>query len=140
MPRPDPYCAYRLNGLRRQKTSAANSRATTAGMYVEHMTTFPKVLVNTKTFRLGGGRVFTVSFKARRTATFTLALANAKGTVVRTLTAGRKAKGKTVTFKWNGRDKRGKLVPAGTYRFKVTALAGKAKQTVTGSVKVIRPK
>ena len=98
---------------------------------------FPKVLVNVKTFRLGGGRVFKVSFKAKKTATFTLVVTNAKGKVVRTLTAGRKSKGSTVTFKWNGRDKHGKLVSAGTYRFKVTALAGKAKQTVKGSVKVI---
>jgi hypothetical protein len=102
--------------------------------------TFPKVLVNTKTFRLGGGRVFTVSFKAKKTAKFTLVMTNAKGKVVRTLNAGRKTKGKTVTFKWNGRDKHGKLVSAGTYRFKVTALAGKAKQTVKGSVKVIKKK
>jgi hypothetical protein len=102
--------------------------------------TFPKVLVNVKTFRLGGGRTFTVRFKAKKTAKFTLVITNAKGRVVRTLNAGRKAKGKTVTFKWNGRDKRGKLVSAGTYRFTVTALAGKAKQTVKGSVKVIAPK
>jgi hypothetical protein len=102
--------------------------------------TFPKVLVNVKTFRLGGGRVFTVRFKAKKTARYTLVMTNAKGKVVRTLTAGRKTKGSTVTFKWNGRDKRGKLVSAGTYRFKVTAVAGKAKQTVKGSVKVIRPK
>jgi hypothetical protein len=102
--------------------------------------TFPKVRVNVKTFRLGGGRVFTVSFKAKKTAKFTLVITNAKGKVVRTLNAGRKTKGKTVTFKWNGRDKRGKLVSAGTYRFKVTALAGKSKQSVKGSVKVIRPK
>jgi hypothetical protein len=102
--------------------------------------TFPKVLVNVKTFRLGGGRVFTVRFKAKKTARFTLVMTNAKGKVVRTLTAGRKTKGTTVTFKWNGRDKRGKLVSAGTYRFKVTAVAGKTKQTVKGSVKVIRPR
>jgi hypothetical protein len=102
--------------------------------------TFPKVLVNVKTFRLGGGRVFTVRFKAKKTARFTLVMTNAKGKVVRTLTAGRKTKGNTVTFKWNGRDKRGKFVSAGTYRFKVTAVAGKTKQTVKGSVKVIRPK
>jgi hypothetical protein len=102
--------------------------------------TFPKVLVNVKTFRLGGGRVFTVRFKAKKTARFTLVMTNAKGKVVRTLTAGRKTKGTTVTFKWNGRDKRGKFVSAGTYRFKVTAVAGKAKQTVKGSVKVIRPR
>ena len=102
--------------------------------------TFPKVLVNAKTFRLGGGRVFTVRFKAKKTAKFTLVMTNAKGKVVRTLTAGRKTKGSTVTFKWNGRDKRGKLVPGGTYRFKVTALAGKAQQTVKGSVKVIAAK
>jgi hypothetical protein len=102
--------------------------------------TFPKVLVNVKTFRLGGGRVFTVRFKVKKTAKFTLVMTNAKGKVVRTLTAGRKKKGSTVTFKWNGRDKRGKFVSAGTYRFKVTAVAGKAKQTVKGSVKVIRPK
>jgi flagellar hook capping protein FlgD len=102
--------------------------------------TFPKVLVNVKTFRLGGGRVFTVRFKAKKTAKFTLVMTNAKGKVVRTLTAGRKKKGSTVTFTWNGRDKRGKFVSAGTYRFKVTAVAGKAKQTVKGSVKVIRPK
>ena len=102
--------------------------------------TFPKVRVNVKTFRLGGGRVFTVSFKAKKTAKFTLVMTNAKGKVVRTLNAGRKTKGKTVTFKWNGRDKHGKLVSAGTYRFKVTALAGKAKQTVKGSVKVIAAK
>jgi hypothetical protein len=102
--------------------------------------TFPKVLVNVKTFRLGGGRVFTVRFKAKKTAKYTLVMTNAKGKVVRTLNAGRKTKGSTVTFKWNGRDKRGKLVSAGTYRFKVTAVAGKAKQTVKGSVKVIRPK
>jgi FlgD Ig-like domain len=102
--------------------------------------TFPKVRVNVKTFRLGGGRVFTVSFKAKKTAKFTLVMTNAKGKVVRTLNAGRKTKGKTVTFKWNGRDKHGKRVSAGTYRFKVTALAGKAKQTVKGSVKVIAPK
>jgi hypothetical protein len=102
--------------------------------------TFPKVRVNVKTFRLGGGRVFTVSFKAKKTAKFTLVMTNAKGKVVRTLNAGRKTKGKTVTFKWNGRDKHGKRVSAGTYRFKVTALAGKTKQTVKGSVKVIAPK
>lgn len=102
--------------------------------------TFPKVLVNVKTFRLGGGRVFTVRFKAKKTAKFTMVMTNAKGKVVRTLTAGRKTKGSTVTFKWNGRDKRGKFVSAGTYRFKVTAVTGKAKQTVKGSVKVIRPK
>ena len=98
------------------------------------------MLVNVKTFRLGGGRVFKVSFKAKKTATFTLVVTNAKGKVVRTLTAGRKSKGSTVTFRWNGRDKHGKLVSAGTYRFKVTALAGKAKQTVKGSVKVIAAK
>jgi hypothetical protein len=115
--------------------STGNSSTTTV-----KAPTFPKVLVNVKTFRLGGGRVFTVSFKAKKTAKFTLAITNAKGKVVRTLNAGRKTKGKTVTFKWNGRDKRGKLVSAGTYRFKVTALAGKAKQTVKGSVKVIAPK
>jgi hypothetical protein len=102
--------------------------------------TFPKVRVNVKTFRLGGGRVFTVSFKAKKTAKFTLVMTNAKGKVVRTLTAGRKTKGSTVTFKWNGRDKRGKLVAHGTYRFKVTAVAGKTKQTVKGSVKVIAAK
>ena len=102
--------------------------------------TFPKVRVNVKTFRLGGGRVFTVSFKAKKTAKFTLVMTNAKGKVVRTLNAGRKTKGKTVTFKWNGRDKHGKRVSTGTYRFKVTALAGRAKQTVKGSVKVIAPK
>ena len=56
--------------------------------------TFPKVLVNVKTFRLGGGRVFTVSFKAKKTAKFTLVMTNAKGKVVRTLTAGRKTKGR----------------------------------------------
>ena len=98
------------------------------------------MLVNVKTFRLGAGRVFKVSFKAKKTATFTLVVTNAKGKVVRTLTAGRKTKGSTVTFKWNGRDKRGKLVPGGTYRFKVTALAGKAQQTVKGSVRVIAAK
>ncbi|MGZ6682435.1 MAG: FlgD immunoglobulin-like domain containing protein, partial [Solirubrobacteraceae bacterium] len=102
--------------------------------------TFPKVLVNVKTFHLGGGRVFKVSFKAKKTAKFTLVITNAKGKVVRTLNAGRKTKGKTVTFKWNGRDKRGKLVSAGTYRFKITAVAGKAKQTVKGSVRVTAPK
>ena len=102
--------------------------------------TFPKVRVNVKTFRIGGGRVFTVSFKAKKTAKFTLVMTNAKGKVVRTLNGGRKTKGKTVTFKWNGRDKRGKLVAGGTYRFTVTALAGKAKQTVKGSVKVIAAK
>ncbi len=102
--------------------------------------TFPKVKVNVKTFRLGAGRMFTVSFKAKKTAKYTLVVTNAKGKVVRTLNAGRKTKGKTVTFKWNGRDKHGKRVPAGTYRFKVTALAGNAKQTVKGSVRVIAPK
>jgi hypothetical protein len=102
--------------------------------------TFPKVLVNVKTFRLGGGRVFKVSFKAKKTAKFTLVITNAKGKVVRTLNAGRKAKGKTVTFTWNGRDKRGKLVASGTYRYKVTAVAGKTKQTVKGSVRVTAPK
>jgi hypothetical protein len=102
--------------------------------------TFPKVLVNVKTFRLGGGRVFKVSFKAKKTAKFTLVITNAKGKVVRTLNVGRTAKGKTVTFKWNGRDKRGKFVPAGTYRYKVTAVAGKAKQSVKGSVRVTAPK
>ena len=102
--------------------------------------TFPKVLVSAKTFRLGGGRVFTVRFKAKKTAKFTLVMTNAKGKVVRRLNGGRKTKGKMVTFKWNGRDKHGKLVSRGTYRFKVTALAGKSKQTVKGSVKVIAPK
>ena len=102
--------------------------------------TFPKVAVNVKTFRLGGGRVFKVSFKAKKTAKFTLVITNAKGKVVRTLNAGRKTKGKTVTFTWNGRDKRGKLVAAGTYRYKVTAVAGKAKQSVKGSVRVTAPK
>jgi hypothetical protein len=115
--------------------STGNSATTTV-----KAPTFPKVRVNVKTFRLGGGRVFTVSFKAKKTAKFTMVITNTKGKVVRTLNAGRKTKGKTVTFKWNGRDKRGKLVSAGTYRFKVTALAGKAKQSVKGSVKVIRPK
>src|SRR3954463_12549926 len=102
--------------------------------------TFPKVLVNVKTFRLGGGRVFKVSFKAKKTAKFTLVITNAKGKVVRTLNVGRTTKGKTVTFKWNGRDKRGKLVAAGTYRYKITAVAGKAKQSVKGSVRVTAPK
>jgi hypothetical protein len=101
--------------------------------------TFPKLLLNVKTFRLGGGRTFTVSFKARKTAKFTLTIVNAKGKLVRTLSAGRRAKGKTVTFKWNGRDRRGKFVAAGTYRFTVTARAGKSKQTVKGSVKVVKP-
>jgi hypothetical protein len=114
--------------------STGNSSANTA-----KAPTFPKVLVNVKTFRLGGGRVFKVTFKAKKTARYTLVITNAKGKVVRTLNAGRKTKGKTVTFKWNGRDKRGRFVRAGTYRYKVTAVAGKVKQTVKGSVRVTAP-
>jgi hypothetical protein len=119
---------------------SASTGSTNSGTSNVTAPTFPKLVTSTKTFRLGGGRVFTVRFKAKKTAKFTLVMTNAKGKVVRTLTAGRKTKGSTVTFKWNGRDKRGKRVSAGTYRFKVTAAAGKAKQTVKGSVKVIAPK
>jgi hypothetical protein len=41
-------------------------------------------------------------------------------------------------FNWDGRDRRGRLVRAGRYRFTITATARSYHRTARGTVRVIR--
>ena len=82
-------------------------------------------------------------FKAKKTAKFTLVInqRQGQGHARHAQRPGRKAKGKNGDLQVErARQARQARKFAGTYRFKVTALAGKAEQTVKGSVKVIAAK
>jgi len=63
-------------------------------------------------------RVATIKFRLVKTGSLTLTV-TAGSKVVRTLTHGRRFRRGHLHFTWNGRDNAGKLVPDGTYHFRV---------------------
>lgn len=76
-----------------------------------------------------GARVSIVASLNAPAKVVTLTIANAGGTVVKKLTLTYRRKGK-VTFRWNGRNGAGRLVPKGTYTVRVTAKTGTRVKTI----------
>jgi hypothetical protein len=99
--------------------------------------TFPRLKKSASSLRPGGGRTFALSFRLPRTASVALTFRNARGKVVRTIKAPRHSKGTVLRLRWDGRDKRGHYVSAGTYRFTLTATAAHYVKTAHGSVRII---
>jgi flagellar hook assembly protein FlgD len=60
-----------------------------------------------------------------------------KGNVVRTIRVPKHKAGTTVRVRWNGKDRRGRYVAAGTYGYKVKAIGNHYARTARGSVAVL---
>jgi hypothetical protein len=103
---------------------------------VQTASLFPHLTASAKTFRVGGRRVFTLTFKMPRKAAVTWTIRNAKGKVIRRIKTKTYAKGAIVTLKWNGRDGGGHYVKAGRYSYTVKISAGHYSRSVGGSVRV----
>ena len=99
--------------------------------------TFPRVKRSGSSLRPGGGRTFALTFRLPRTASSALTFRDAKGKVVRTLKAPRHAKGTVLRLSWDGRDRQGRYVANGSYRFTLTAKAAHYAKTARGSVRIV---
>jgi hypothetical protein len=100
--------------------------------------TFPRLRRSGHRFHPGAGRVFSVTFRLPRSARVTFTLRNRRGRLVRRFRAGGRARGTVLRFNWDGRDRRGRFVRAGLYRFAVTANARRYHRVARGSVRVVR--
>ncbi len=76
----------------------------------------------------------TLSWRLARTATTTLRLFDAKGTLVRTVWSGRTQAAGTRGWTWNGRTGDGSLVPQGRYVARLTVTSPYGTQQLTRSV------
>jgi sugar lactone lactonase YvrE len=100
--------------------------------------TFPRLRRSGLLFHPGAGRVFSVTFRVARTARLTFTIRTRRGALVRRFRAGARRRGTVMRFNWDGRDRRGRLVRAGLYRFTITATARRYHRTARGTVRVIR--
>jgi flagellar hook assembly protein FlgD len=60
------------------------------------------------------------------------------GKVVRTIKVPKRKAGTTVRVRWDGKDRHGRYVSAGTYRYALTAIGNRYLKTARGSVAVLR--
>jgi hypothetical protein len=100
--------------------------------------TFPRVRRTGTLFHPGAGRVFSVTFRLPHSARVTFSVRSRHGVLVRRFRAGGRARGTVLRFNWDGRDRRGRLVRAGLYRFAITATARRYHRVARGTVRVIR--
>jgi hypothetical protein len=88
-------------------------------------------------FRPGGKRTYSFAVRLPRTARIVLRITDGRGKLVREIRVARRRAG-TVTVRWNGRDRRGRLVAAAGYRYALTAIgSGGYRRTATGRVRVL---
>jgi hypothetical protein len=99
--------------------------------------TFPRLKVNTRTFRLGPGRSLAITFRLKHSSRNVLSIRNAKGKVVRRIRAPKHKAHTVLRLRWDGRDSKRHLVKPGRYRFTITATGSHYKKTARGLVRVV---
>lgn len=88
-------------------------------------------------FRPGSRRAFVLTVRLRRTSRLVVTFRSKDGKVVRTIRVPRRKAGTTVLVPWDGKDRRGHYVSAGSYRYAVTAIGNGHLRTARGSVAVL---
>jgi hypothetical protein len=101
--------------------------------------TLPRMKASATSLHPGGGRTFALTFRLARTSSVALTFRDARGKVVRTIKAARHAKGTVLRMRWDGRDRRGRYVAAGHYRYTVAASASHYHLTARGTLRIVRP-
>jgi hypothetical protein len=96
----------------------------------------PFVSAGALQFRPGAKRQFVLTVRLAKASRIVVAFRNKAGKVVRTIRVP-KHKAGTVLVRWNGKDKRGRYVGTGRYRYDVTAVGTGYRKTARGSVKVL---
>jgi flagellar hook capping protein FlgD len=96
----------------------------------------PFVSAGALQFRPGAKRQFVLTVRLAKASRIVVTFRNKAGKVVRTIRVP-KHKAGTVRVRWNGKDKRGRYVGAGSYRYDVTAVGTGYRKTARGSVKVL---
>jgi hypothetical protein len=89
-------------------------------------------------FRPGANRAFVLTVRLRKTSRLVLTLRGKDGKVVRTIKVPKRKAGTTVRVRWDGKDRHGHYVSAGTYRYTLTAIGNRYLRTARGSVAVLR--
>jgi hypothetical protein len=103
--------------------------------------TFPKFRRNTKKFRPGQGRAFTVIFRLGHKAKFTWTFRDRKHKVVRRIrTSKAYAKGTVLELRWDGKNTKGAYVKAGRYGFTITGSYKKWVRSAHSSIRVLKAK
>ena len=98
----------------------------------------PFVTVSSSRFRPGAKRTFVLTVKLRKASRLVLKLRGKDGKVVRTIRVPKRKAGTTVRVRWDGKDRHGHYVAAGTYRYALTAIGNRYLKTARGSVAVLR--
>jgi hypothetical protein len=101
---------------------------------------FPRLRLSAHSLRPGSGRTLAITLRLARTSRLVLTFRNAKGKVVRQIRVPRKKAGTVLRLRWDGKDRHGHYVTAGTYRFTLTAIGTRYHKTARGSVKVLKRK
>jgi FlgD Ig-like domain len=100
-------------------------------------TTKPSFASASARFRPGAKRSWVLTVRLRNAARLVLTIRNADGKVVRTIRVP-KHKAGTVRVRWNGKDRRGRFVAAGSYRYTLTAVGTRYLKTARGGVVVLK--
>ena len=90
-----------------------------------------------KQFRPGARRSWVLTVRLAKAARLVLSIRNADGKVVRTIRVP-KHKAGTVRVRWDGKDRRGRFVAAGSYRYTLTAVGTRYLKTARGRVVVLK--
>jgi hypothetical protein len=90
-----------------------------------------------KRFRPGAKRSWVLTVRLSKTARLVLSIRNANGKVVRTIRVP-KHKAGTVRVRWDGKDRHGRFVAAGSYRYTLTAVGTRYLKTARGGVVVLK--
>jgi hypothetical protein len=97
----------------------------------------PFVSASAHRFRPGAKREFVLTVRLRKTSRLVVTFLDKKGKVVRTIRVPKRKAGTTVRVRWDGKDRRGRYVAAGTYGYKVKAIGNHYARTARGSVAVL---
>jgi hypothetical protein len=122
-------------------TSATGAGVTEAGPVggasTKPTTALPFVSASGPRFHPGSKRAFVLTVRLRKTSRLVLTLRGKDGKVVRTIRVPKHKAGTTVRVRWDGKDRRGHYVAAGTYRYALTAIGTRYLRTARGSVAVL---
>jgi flagellar hook capping protein FlgD len=91
-----------------------------------------------KRFRPGSRRTFVLTVRLRKDSRLVVTFRGKDGKVVRTIKVPKRKAGTTVRVRWDGKDRHGHYVSAGTYRYALTAIGNRYLKTAGGSVAVLR--
>jgi FlgD Ig-like domain len=122
-------------------TSATGAGINEAGPVREASTKPTKVLPfvspSGPRFRPGSKRAFVLTVRLRKTSRLVLTFRSRDGKVVRTIRVPKHKAGSTLRVRWDGKDRHGRFVAAGTYRYTLTAVGARYLRTAPGSVAVL---